>query len=82
MIGRRVEYGYGPKCFPTILGALTPQKIAVCPVPLCGKPSTPKRASAGKIKELFDSITWSVIEGVFPNILVKVLNGYLKNGLF
>ena len=32
---------------PTSLGALTPVNSAVCPVPLCGRPATPRVASSG-----------------------------------
>src|ERR1039458_3437566 len=80
--GISVEYGYGPKCFPTNCGAFIPQKMEVCPVPLCGNPSTPILASTGKMTPFFLFIMGLSSDGTAPKNSVNVLNLYLKKGLY
>ena len=66
--------------FSIILGAFTPQNIDVCPVPLCGNPSTPIFASTGKRYLFSVENSCSPRCGVPANILFKNLNCFFING--
>lgn len=80
-MGIKVVNGWGPKCFPIFFDALIPVKIAVCPVPLCGSPSTPRVVFTGVVVATEEITLLFLREGIDPpNSVVKVGSFAEKNG--